>query len=43
MLDLPVWIVEAAVPFGMAVLLVQALIEAARAARGEIVAEGEHD
>lgn len=42
MLDLPVWIVELAVPFGMAVLLAQALIEAARAARGEIVAEGEH-
>ncbi|RMD48670.1 MAG: TRAP transporter small permease [Alphaproteobacteria bacterium] len=34
MLDLPVWIVELAVPFGMAVLLVQALIEAAGAARG---------
>ena len=43
MLDLPVWIVELAVPFGMAVLLAQALIEAARAARGEVVAEGEHD
>ncbi|SEF77031.1 TRAP transporter small permease [Jhaorihella thermophila] len=42
MLDLPVWIVELAMPFGMAVLLAQALIEAARAARGEIVAEGEH-
>lgn len=41
MLDLPVWIVELAVPFGVAVLLAQALIEAARAARGEIVAEGE--
>lgn len=43
MLDLPVWIVELAVPFGMAVLLAQALIEAARAARGEIAAEGEHE
>ena len=41
MLDMPVWVVELAVPFGMGVLLVQALIEAARAARGEIVAEGE--
>lgn len=43
MLDLPIWIVELAVPFGFAVLLVQALIEAARAARGEIAAEGAHE
>lgn len=43
MLDLPIWIVEFAVPFGFAVLLVQALIEVTRAARGEIVAEGEHE
>lgn len=42
MLDMPMWIVEAAVPFGFALLLAQALIEALRAARGEIVAEGEH-
>ena len=43
MLDLPIWIVEFSVPFGFGILLIQALIEAARAARGEIVAEGAHD
>ena len=43
MLDLPIWIVELAVPFGFAVLLIQSLIEFLRAARGEIVAEGAHE
>ncbi|KAE9632369.1 TRAP transporter small permease [Parasedimentitalea maritima] len=43
MLDLPIWIVELAVPFGFAVLFIQSLIEVLRAARGEIVAEGEHE
>lgn len=43
MLDLPIWIVEFAVPFGFAVLLAQALIEMRRAARGEIAAEGAHE
>ncbi|MBK0398882.1 TRAP transporter small permease [Limibaculum sp. M0105] len=42
MLDLPAWVPEAAVPFGFAILLAQALIEAGRTLRGEIVAEGAH-
>jgi len=43
MLNLPRWIVELAVPVGAAMLLIQALIEALRALRGEVVREGEHD
>ncbi len=34
MLDLPSWVAELAVPFGFAVLLVQALVEAVRSATG---------
>ena len=40
MLDLPSWVAELAMPAGFAVLLVQALIEAARAFRGEVIEEG---
>lgn len=40
MLNLPTWVPELAVPFGFAVLLIQAGIETLRAARGEIVDEG---
>lgn len=43
MLDMPTWVVELAVPFGFAVLLLQSAIEIARAARGEIVDEGAHE
>jgi TRAP-type C4-dicarboxylate transport system permease small subunit len=35
MLNLPSWVVELAVPLGFALLFVQALIEAARSARGQ--------
>ncbi|MEM8761861.1 MAG: TRAP transporter small permease [Pseudomonadota bacterium] len=42
MLDLPIWIAEFAVPFGFAVLLAQAVIEAMRAIRGEVPEEGAH-
>ncbi|MEM9148632.1 MAG: TRAP transporter small permease [Pseudomonadota bacterium] len=40
MLDLPIWIAEFAIPFGFAVLVVQALIEALRVMRGDLPAEG---
>ncbi|MEM6678719.1 MAG: TRAP transporter small permease [Pseudomonadota bacterium] len=40
MLDLPIWITELAIPFGFAVLLAQALVEALRAARGEVPEDG---
>ncbi len=40
MLNLPTWLPEFAVPFGFAILLLQALIEAGRAARGDIAEEG---
>ncbi|MEL6210249.1 MAG: TRAP transporter small permease, partial [Pseudomonadota bacterium] len=42
MLDLPIWITELAIPFGFAVLLAQALLEALRAMQGEVPAEGAH-
>lgn len=47
MLDLPSWVTELAVPFGFAVLLVQALVEAVRSATGnnpetDHIAEGGH-
>jgi TRAP-type C4-dicarboxylate transport system permease small subunit len=38
----PAWVPEAAVPFGFALLLIQALIEATRAIRGDIQPEGAH-
>lgn len=34
LLDLPIWIVELAVPLGFALLFIQALIEAVRSAKG---------
>ncbi len=43
LLDLPVWIVELAVPFGFAVLLVQAVMEMVRALRGKIAPAEAHD
>lgn len=42
MLDLPIWITELAIPFGFAMLMVQAVIEALRAVRGEVPEEGAH-
>lgn len=42
MLDLPIWITELAIPFGFAVLLAQALLEALRAMQGEVPEEGAH-
>ena len=43
MLDMPMWYVELSLPFGFAILLIQAVIETVRALQGQIVAEGEHD
>ncbi len=43
LLNMPIWIVEVAVPAGFALLFAQACIETLRSARGEIVAEGEHE
>ena len=39
MLDLPSWVAELPVPFGFALLFVQALIEAGRAAAGHLPAD----
>ncbi|MEO0360110.1 MAG: TRAP transporter small permease [Pseudomonadota bacterium] len=43
MLDMPIAVVEASIPFGFAMLALQALIEAMRAARGETPPEGAHE
>ncbi len=42
-LDPPMWVIEVSVPFGFAMLFVQALIEAARSASGTEPATGVHE